>query len=895
MIQPRQDSTQTDGYVERIDAFHRLPARPVPGHFNEFPSEAADGTVGARFEKMAALYPEHTAIRTVDRSITYEELDALSNRIANASLSRAQPGDRVVIMARSVIDVIAAMLGTLKAGLVHVTVELNTPPARLGYILEDSGAALIVTDGSRDWAAQLFASTGIEVLQLADLHSSAPADDPGLEITADHPLCIFYTSGSTGRPKGVLRRHGGTIAGVRSAANLYYYTSHDRMGMFGSPSFAASASDVYAALLTGATLMPFEIGRDGFTGLAEWINGQPLTRLSMVPSLFRALLTSLPDSVRFPSVQSLNLGAEPVYRTDVELYKSHFSDNCIAVNTLAASECGVVSQFFIDKETVIDSVAVPVGYPVPGKTVYFLDDDGAVLQSGEPGEIAVGGRLFDYWNQDELSEKVFRPDPEGGPGLIYLTGDLGSQRPDGCIDYLGRKDFRVNVRGYSVEVAETELAMRELPQVEDVVVVGLSEGAEDVRLVAYYVRAEGQAIATSDLRTALAERLPTFAVPSTFVHLDVLPVTPNGKVDRGALPVPEVDKFRVAERSEPRDDLQTALVEIWEDILGLGEIGVNEDFWDLGGTSIQGLRVFAEISVRLGQDVPPTTLLEASTVASLAARMGEGERVNALSSLVPIQGGGSMVPFFCVHGGGGGVFYVRDISVHMDPDRPVYGLQTAGFDHGSPGVYRPVEELAARYITELQTVQPEGAYLLGGLSFGGLVAWEMAHQLTQAGHDVALVALLDTKISHFNHEPAEEGFRRYRSMLRQMTTGEKVRYLAFGVFRRLWRSFRRMRVRSSLRLRHRLPSDLRKFHYFPLHARAARAYELRPYQGEVVIFSEQGAVEEHREYWEPLCNSDLEIHEMPAGHFDMVREPHVRILARHLEAALKMAGANREL
>ena len=798
-----------DVTVDRIDAFHRFAARPVPPHFDEFSSEDADVSVGARFDQMATLYPEHVAIQTVDSSISYGELKTLTNQIANAALSRAEPGDRVLIMARSAVDVIAAMLGTLKAGLVHVVLEVNTPAARLQYILEDSGAALVVVDASWDSTTHPIAHTEIEVLKLADVPSTSLDDPLGLEISADNPDRIIYTSGSTGMPKGVVRRHRETVASVRSAANSVYYTSHDRIGMFGSPSFAASASDVYRALLTGATLLPFDPTRGGLTGLAEWINGQALTSLAMVPTLFRALLTSVPSSARFPSVQSLRWGAETVYRTDVELYKSHFEDACIAVNSLAASECGVVSQFFIDKETVIDSVGVPVGYPVPGRTVYFVDDDGTVLEPDEVGEIAVGGKLFEYWNQPQLSERVFRPDPEGGPGLVYLTGDLGSQRPDGCIDYLGRKDFRVKVRGYSVEVTETELAMRQLPEIEDVVVVGRSEVAEDVRLVGYYVSADGKTIATSDLRAALAESLPPFAIPSAFVLLDTLPVGPSGKVDRGALPAPAAGTFRVAERTEPSDQLEAELIEIWEDVLSLSGIGVNESFWDLGGTSIQGLKVFARISIQLGQDVPPTTLLEATTVASLAARMREGEHTNALSSLVRIQRGGSQTPFFCVHGGGGGVFYLRDISTHLDPDRPVYGLQTPGFDQGMPGVYRPVEELAARYITELRTVQAEGPYLLGGLSFGGLVAWEMAQQLTQESQDVALVALLDTKISHFSLETAEEGFRRVGSRLQQMTIGAKVRYVAFGVFRRLWRSFRRMRVRMSLRLRHRLPSDLR--------------------------------------------------------------------------------------
>ena len=342
-----------------------------------------------------------------------------------------------------------------------------------------------------------------------------------------------------------------------------------------------------------------------------------------------------------------------------------------------------------------------------------------------------------------------------------------------------------------------------------------------------------------------------------------------------------------------REQLEAELVEIWEDILGLSGIRVNDDFWDLGGTSIQGLKVIAEISVRLRQEVPPTTMLQATTVASLAARMIDGEEANRLSSLTPIQRGGSMVPFFCVHGGDGGVFFVRNMSTHMDPDRPVYGLQTAGFDQLRPSVYLPIEELAANYISELRTVQPEGPYLLGGLSFGGLVAWQMGHQLTEEGHDVALVVLLDTKSSLTTPWTPREAFRRYRSRLEKMTARAKVRYLAFGVFRRLWRWFRLLGVRISVRQRHRLPSDLRNFHYSPLHARAAREFELRPYKGRVMILSEQGAIDEQREFWGPLCKSELEIYEIPADHLDMFHEPHVRTLATHLEASFEIAVSSR--
>ena len=324
-------------------------------------------------------------------------------------------------------------------------------------------------------------------------------------------------------------------------------------------------------------------------------------------------------------------------------------------------------------------------------------------------------------------------------------------------------------------------------------------------------------------------------------------------------------------------------MEIWASVLKIDDIGIEDHFFDeLGGTSIQGLQVFAALATQMDLDLPPTTLLEAPTIAQLAQVIDSGAGHPRYTSLVPVRATGSKTPFFCVHGGGGAVFFVRDIANHIPADRPVYGLQAAGFSTGTPGVYRPVEEIAARYLAEIRDVQPQGPYLLGGLSFGGLVAYEMAQQLRAQGEETALLALLDTKLWQLTEENAPDDPDRHINRMRKMNPGQRAWYLIGGVGRRAYRYYRRFRVLMSVRAFHRLPKNLRKFHYFPLFSQATREYTLKPYPGNALFISEKDSSAEQTQNWTPLIQGGIEMHEIPVGHFDLVVEPHVGALADYL-------------
>ncbi|MGH8870842.1 MAG: alpha/beta fold hydrolase, partial [Acidimicrobiia bacterium] len=343
-----------------------------------------------------------------------------------------------------------------------------------------------------------------------------------------------------------------------------------------------------------------------------------------------------------------------------------------------------------------------------------------------------------------------------------------------------------------------------------------------------------------------------------------------------------VGPTRHKEPVAPRDDVERTLVEIWEQILGIKGIGIEDHFFDeLAGTSIQGLQTFAELATRLDLDLAPTTLLSAPTIAELAKVIRDGAGTPRYTSLVPVRPTGTKTPFFCVHGGGGGVFFVRDIANHIPEDRPVYGLQAAGFSTGTPGVYRPVQEIAARYLAEIRDVQPHGPYLLGGLSFGGLVAYEMAQQLLDQGEKTAVLTMLDTKLWQLAEEDPDDP-KRHLKRMSEMNVGQKLWYVIGGIGRRAYRKFRQIRVMMSLRAFHRLPKNLRKFHYFPLFSQATREYYPGPYPGDALFISEKDSQEEQTQNWTPLIQGGIEMYEIPVGHFDLVVEPHVGILTGYL-------------
>ena len=599
------------------------------GSFIEFALEDVEQSIPARFERQVDHYPDRRAVKAGTHDLTYVELNHAVNRIARAILARGDASDEpVALLLDHGPTLIAAILGVLKAGRIYLPLDPSYPAARTAYILEDAGAALIVTNERHLTLATKFSAAGLPLLNLDRLEPTLPDDNPDLRVAPDAPAYILYTSGSTGRPKGVVQNHRNILWDIREYTNTLHISRDDRMTLLYSCSVNGSVRGIFGALLNGASLYPLDIKEQGLNRLADLLIHEEITFYHSVPSVFRQFVATLTGAERFPRLRIIRFGGERVLTRDVESYRKHFPDECLLYTGMGATETGHVRHHFHDKRTPIAGSVVPTGYAVEGKVVLLLDEGGREVLDGNAGEIAVRSRYLalGYWRKPDLTRAAFLSDPAGGPERIFRTGDLGRLHPDGCLEHLGRKDFQIKVGGYRIEVGEIETALLGLPGVREAVVVAREEVPGEQRLVAYVVREPALAPTAAELRAFMLERLPTYMVPAAFVWLDALPLLPNGKLDRRALPAPDwVTPARDRAFVAPRTSIEEAVAAIWAQVLGVA-VGVDDHFLELGGTSLRATQVMARLRSTLGVHLPQRTLFDEPSLADFAARVAEARQ-----------------------------------------------------------------------------------------------------------------------------------------------------------------------------------------------------------------------------------------------------------------------------
>jgi len=656
-------------------------------------------------------------------------------------------------------------------------------------------------------------------------------------------------------------------------------------------------------LLNGATLYPIDIREDGFNRLRETLRDDQITIYHSTPTVYRYFLSewygrnptvregaknrncALPDG-RASDLRLVVLGGEEVTRHDVELFKQNFSDDCLLVNGLGPTESTVSLQYFINKHTAISGQRVPIGYPVDDTEVFLLNRAGKRTEIY--GEIAIKSRHVaqGYWRDPDATAAAFLNN--GSSARIYRTGDLGRRTPDGSIVFAGRKDLQVKIRGVRVEPGEIESALVKLPGVRECAVIATANGSRDRRLVAYVVPRAGESTDSSDLRRCLQEQLPDYMVPSAFIVLDELPLTLSGKLNRRVLPAaPEIsDRKAELTGTAPRTPTEKLLAEIWSELLGVVHIGVHENFFDLGGHSLLAVRLFAQIEKRFGHQWPLAMLFQAPTIAQFAG-MIEKEWSPSWSSLVAIKPNGSKPPFFCVHGLGGNVLEFSDLARHLDDDQPFYGLQSQGLDGKQP-LLTDVEDMAAHYLKEMRELQRVGPYLMGGRSLGGMIAFEMARQLRAEGEEIGLLALLDT----YPARPARfvQRLAGHATNLKRLSRREKYEYVAHKarfaprkIKSRVWRTIYNLLQRFERPL----PRVLHSL--TECNSLAAHRYVPQGYDGKVTLFWASGdlrASNDLVEGWRALAIGGIEVQEIPGNHLNIIKEPHVEVLANKLSECL---------
>ncbi len=602
---------------------HLLPALPTPPDqdFVPFADDAIEQAIGRRFEQQVRAHGERTAIEWEGRRYTYVSLDAAANRLARTIITQRGPGSEpIALLFDHGGDALAAILAVLKAGKIYVVLDPAYPRERLEYMLADSGAALMVADTANlDDARQLCGSSialidfdGLDVELRSEALDTAPAPDA--------PAVIIYTSGSTGRPKGVLHTHRSLLADCRNVTNGYRAGPRDRWLLYSTLSFSNSVRTVYAALMNGGALYPFDVRRRGFAELTPFLADNAITIIRGLPTFFRNFMASLEASVRFPAVRLVAVGGESLLQADLAYFDRHFAPSCVLVHAFGPTECLSTCWSFIPHGTSIGDGKLPIGYAIRDKHVLLLDDMHRPVGDGDIGEIAVQSRFLaaGYWRDPEGTAAAFLPDPEGGDARIYRTGDYGRRTPEGMFVHLGRQDFQVKIRGYRVDTAEIENALRAHPGVRDAVVVGRTLDAGEQRLIAYYVIDAGP-VTPAALRASLARKLPDYMIPSLFVALDALPKNPNGKTDRLRLPLPE-RRRRSGDPAvgAPASAVEANLAAIWADVLGLDEVGIDEAFVDLGGDSLQAAAIAARVVKRYEVEISAAALLESGTVGEMA-------------------------------------------------------------------------------------------------------------------------------------------------------------------------------------------------------------------------------------------------------------------------------------
>jgi amino acid adenylation domain-containing protein len=856
----------------------------------KFPS---DRCVHQLVEAQAARTPNAVAVEHGGQHLSYRELEQRANQLARFMKRRGVgPESRVGICLRRSLELPVALLAVLKAGGACVPLDPAYPKERLAYMLEDSQTSLVLTQPGLLAEVTDFNAEIITLDAGWNAFASESSENLRNEVTPDDLAYVIYTSGSTGQPRGVLLSHRGLVNHNTAAVKLFGMTSADRMAQFASISFDIAIEEIFPTWIAGAALVIREEDASLAVGdFLRWVNERKVTALDLPTAYWHELVGELSEStLRLPeSLRIVIVGGEKASSAALAAWHRLAGSRVRWVNTYGPTETSVIVTSFEPENWENIPSILPIGRPIANTRIHILDEHLQPLPVGIPGDLFVAGPGLarGYLNRPEITAEKFIPDSfSSEPGArMYKTGDRARYLANGEIEFAGRTDDQVKIRGYRVELKEIESVLGSYPGVREVVVVareGIARenGPADKHLAAYVVPTRDQTPTGSELRTYLKQKLPHYMVPSAFVLLESMPKTPNGKVDRRAMPAPQAADFAEAnEYVAPSSELEANLVKIWCAVLGKEKIGIRDNFFDLGGHSLLAARLMHRIEQTLGQRLPLAALLQAPTVEQFATLLRQEGWSASWSSLVAMRSEGSRAPFFCVHGVGGNVVGFRDLVRHLGPEQPFYALQPQGLDGQRPCV-SSVPEMAESYLREIRRVQPEGPYRIGGYSFGGLVAYEMAQQLRAQDQEVSLLALFDTY-------PGKMESR--TSQLRNLT---KIPLKEAAMFLIKKGSFVLMTLRKRLELSF-LPRPLRNVRRAC--ASAAAAYNVEPYAGQVTLFRVKeksvGSLDDPYAIWWRVAAGGVDLREINGDHLSLLKEPQVRFLAEELNRSLDQSSS----
>ncbi|MFA6010978.1 MAG: amino acid adenylation domain-containing protein [Desulfobacteraceae bacterium] len=859
------------------------------------------------FDMQAEKTPDAVAIVHNHDRMSFNELKQRSNQLAIELIQMGvEPDVLVGICVERSMDMIVGMLAVLKAGGAYVPLDPGYPVERLKFMMSDSCSRVIITQKKFETLFSDSTARLITLEALGEKHSKACMESPSSGATQKNLAYIIYTSGSTGVPKGVAIEHRSAIALIAWARTVF--TGDEIGGMLASTSicFDLSVFEIFLPLCSGGKI----VLADNAMGLKNLPDVSEVRLINTVPSAIVELLQlkAIPANVT-----TINLAGEPL--------KQEIVDRLYNIKTVQR----VFDLYGPSEDTTYSTCALrqknemaTIGKPISNTRIFLVDPFQNPVPIGVPGELYIGGHGLarGYLNRAELTSEKFVSDfmSDDPASRLYRTGDLAKYFPDGTICYLGRMDHQVKLRGFRIELGEIEAALAEHKGIKQCVTLVREDVPDDKRLVAYIISRTGVQEKDSDLRLYLKDRLPEYMIPQHFVNLDSMPMTSNGKIDRNRLPKPVSTLITEVQQNTQITELETRILKIWLDIIGLEYIGVNDNFFEVGGHSILSVRIFSEIYNLTGINLPLAEIFKSPTVRELsktieasggrikdkkngnkflnrflfASSENEKDEKSGWSHLVAIKPNGSKTPIFCMHAIGGNVLNYYPLASGLDADQPVYGLQARGLD-GLSEPYSSIEEMAGHYIAEMKMIQPSGPYYLAGGSMGGFIAYEVAQQLKHEGQDIALLAMFDTFAPiYFKNNPSFSNDTIVTKMVNKFnalifskrhgtTFKEQFKKILESIQRKIVIQLKFCLCNFYHSIQRPIPHKLRYWYVEQKHWKPVLAYTPRRYDGDMVLFAEpqahHGLKIDMDKGWNNYIVGNIDVIDIPAKHMEFMEEP----------------------
>jgi amino acid adenylation domain-containing protein len=852
------------------------------------------------FEAHAKRTPDAVAVVSAGRELTYAMLNGRANALAGQLQSMGVgPGVLVGACLERSAEMIVAWLGILKAGGAYVPLDLEYPPERLAYMIEDSRTRVIVTRKRLFGQSDPHSCSLLYLDEMPEPNEEKCALNPQSGVTGGNLAYVMYTSGSTGKPKPVAVSH-------RAVSRLVINTNYVQIepaaviAQASNSSFDAATFEIWGALLNGArtVVIPRNVLLSPREFAAE-IQRQKISILFLTTSLFNQLAAEIPAAFR--DVDCLLFGGEAAEPKWVGEVMRHGPPRRL-LNVYGPTETTTFATWFPIEELPAGAETIPIGRPISNCRTYVLDTYLQPVPTGVVGTLYIGGDgvACGYLNHPEQTAESFIPDPFAGEtgASLYNSGDLARYNPDGTLEFVGRRDAQVKIRGFRIEPAEIESALRHHPGIADAVVIARNDSSGGKQLVAYFVGKGRPAPADEELRAFLMGKLPAYMIPAAFMPLKALPLGPNKKVDRKSLPaaVPDKDEPR-KHFVAPRNRMEAEVARLWEQVLNIQPVGIKDNFFDLGGHSLLAVRLLARTETVLGKRLPLGKFFEAPTVEQLCLLLEKEGWSIPWTMIVPLQTGGSKLPFFCIGGS-------AELAPHLGSDQPYYGLIPHGLDgRRAP---RTIEEMARVYIEEIRTIQPMGPYYIGGYSIGGPVVFEMAHQLSRQGCEIALLALLDpTPLAGWKRTPSKAPVSGNGSLIRSKVAGlfaERIHKFLRLRRKQMWKSictWLKTEIMGSeaacwiacrwyLALGRSLPPNLRDYYLKEVSRHALQQYVPEIYTGCAVLFLTE-SLGDTGQSWSKLISGGVEVLSVDGRHLEILKEPGIGPLAEKLRARLNRA------